>query len=127
MHSVGSLQATISTSQAEIAYIVYPEHWRNGFAKEGVIRLLDYLRTEAGVTKAVANIDHRNVASIALIRSVGFKERSSVSTEEGHDIVFVNACRPVLSRFEACGRSDNSANFVHPRVNPGPMVQSVGD
>ena len=86
---VGSLQATISTSQAEIAYIVYPEHWRNGFAKEGVIRLLDYLRTEAGVTKAVANIDHRNVASIALIRSVGFKERSSVSTEEGHDIVFV--------------------------------------
>ena len=33
---IGSLQATITASQAEIAYIVYPEYWRNGSAKEGV-------------------------------------------------------------------------------------------
>ena len=86
---VGSLQATISTSQAEIAYIVYPDHWRKGLAKEGVIRLLDYLSTEAGVAKALANIDLRNAASIALVRSVGFKEKGWVSTDEGRDIVFV--------------------------------------
>ena len=86
---IGSLQATITASQAEIAYIVYPEYWRNGFAKEGVIRLLNFLSTEAGVTKALANIDHRNAASIALVRSVGFKEKISIATREGHDIVFV--------------------------------------
>ena len=86
---VGSLQATISKSQAEIAYIVYPKYWRKGFAKEGVMRLLDYLSAVAGVTEAVANIDHRNAASIALVRSVGFTEKDLASTGEGHDIVFV--------------------------------------
>ena len=86
---IGSLQATVSTSRAEIAYIVYPEYWGNGFAKEGVIWLLNYLSTEAGVTEALANIDARNAVSIALVRSVGFKEKNWVSTEEGHDIVFV--------------------------------------
>ena len=86
---IGSLQATVATTQAEIAYIVYPEYWGNGFAKEGVIWLLNYLSTEAGVTEALANIDVCNAASIALVRSVGFKEKNWVSTEEGHDIVFV--------------------------------------
>lgn len=86
---VGSLQATISKSQAEIAYIVYPQYWRNGFAKEGVTRLLQHLSAEVGVTEALANIDVRNAASIALVRSVGFKEKALVSTQEGHDIVFL--------------------------------------
>ena len=54
-----------------------------------MIRLLDYLGTEAGIEKAAANIDHPNAASIALIRSVGFKEKGWVSTDEGRDIVFV--------------------------------------
>ena len=86
---IGSLQATVATSRAEIAYIVYPEYWGNGFAKEGVIWLLNYLSTEAGVTEALANIDARNAASIAVVRSVGFKKKNLVSTEEGHDIAFV--------------------------------------
>ena len=73
---VGSLQATISTSQAEIAYIVYPEYWRNGFAKEGVNRLLNFLSTEAGVNEALANIDLRNAASTRLFAALGSRKRA---------------------------------------------------
>lgn len=73
---IGSLQATVSRSSAEIAYIVFPEYWESGFAKEGVVWLLNYLIEEEEVLEASATVDYRNRASIALIRSVGFKQKN---------------------------------------------------
>ncbi len=86
---IGSLQATVSSSNAEIAYVVYPNYWRNAFAKEGVVWLLNYLSTQADVVEAVANIDLRNAASIALVRSIGFTQVQVVATNQGCDVVFV--------------------------------------
>ena len=79
----------MSRSNAEIAYIVFTEYWKRGFAKEGVVWLLNYLFEAEKVLESSAAIDYRNRASIALIRSVGFKYKKVVSTNRGHDIVFV--------------------------------------
>ena len=86
---IGSLQATVTSSNAEIAYVVYPKYWRNGFAKEGLVWLLNYLSTQAGVVEALASIDLRNAASIALARSIGFTQERVVATNQGRDVVFV--------------------------------------
>lgn len=88
MVPIGSLQATVAGSNAEIAYVVFPDYWRQGFAREGLCWLLKYLSMIESVVKVLAQIDSCNAASIALIRSVGFKQDNVVVTSRGRDIVF---------------------------------------
>jgi [ribosomal protein S5]-alanine N-acetyltransferase len=71
---MGVLQATVrSDGTAYLAYILFPEFWGRGYAREGCGRILDLLFRGYQVYKVLAEIDTRNVASIRLVESLGFQ------------------------------------------------------
>ncbi len=81
---VGTLEATVMPDQsAFIAYFVFESCQRRGFAREGVAALLDHLFDDHGVSVVVAEIDTRNVASIALVTALGF-ERAAHTVGADH-------------------------------------------
>jgi RimJ/RimL family protein N-acetyltransferase len=70
---VGTLQASVLPDQsAFVAYVVFAQWQRQGYATEALARLVDYLIADLGATVVVAEIDTRNLASIALVERLGF-------------------------------------------------------
>lgn len=70
----GYVQATVKLIEnyALIAYHVIPPCWRQGIGKEAVAGMLQFLFDEYEITHIEAHIDTRNIASIALVTSLGF-------------------------------------------------------
>ena len=69
----GFVQATIrEPDTAHVAYVLSPSHWRKGFGREALTALLDLVFERYRVERAIAEMDTRNEASIALVRSLGF-------------------------------------------------------
>jgi len=70
----GYVQATVklADNNALIAYHVIPSYWHQGIGKEAVAGMLLFLFKEYEITHIEAHIDTRNIASIALMRSLGF-------------------------------------------------------
>jgi RimJ/RimL family protein N-acetyltransferase len=80
---IGTFQATIPDNyHALLAYLVFLPYQRQGFAREGCQRVIDYLGSGCGVKVVAAEIDSRNTASIALVESLGFR---LVATTYGAD------------------------------------------
>jgi len=70
---IGTFEATVrENGEADVAYAIFPPHWRQGFAREAGAAVIEHLRSEHGVRSFGADIDTRNVASIALVESLGF-------------------------------------------------------
>jgi len=67
----------VNAQQAEIGYTIALEWQRRGVAKTAVSRLLAYLFDERNLHRIIANADSENVASIALLQKLGFRQ-------EGH-------------------------------------------
>jgi len=59
--------------QAHIGYTVVRAHWRKGYGKEVVWRLLGYLFDELGLHRVVAITDAENTASYKLLECLGFR------------------------------------------------------
>ena len=94
--ALGLLQATIPTgAPALIAYLLFPPHWRHGYAREGIARVLELLFQEYGVTCAAATVDTRNARSIALLRALGFRLAQTVRQAD-----FYKGCVSDEHRFE---------------------------
>src|SRR5438046_755888 len=71
---VGYVQATMRRDgSASIAYVIFPDAWRNGFATEAVSMMMKDLVEAYGANEFRAMVDKRNSASIALLRKLGFK------------------------------------------------------
>lgn len=64
---------------AEIGITISHLHQRKGYAKEAFAALLDFLFAECQVHRITETVDAANVASIALLESLGFRK-------EGHFI-----------------------------------------
>jgi RimJ/RimL family protein N-acetyltransferase len=80
----GTLEATVhDTPAATIAYMVFVPFQRRGYAAEACARLLEHLFEDYRVNIVAAEIDTRNVASIALIESLGF-ERVGFQKDADH-------------------------------------------
>jgi [ribosomal protein S5]-alanine N-acetyltransferase len=70
----GTLEATVyDKGTAIIAYMVFASYQRRGIAAEACGRLLEHLFDDYQVGMVAAEIDTRNVASIALVENLGFK------------------------------------------------------
>jgi [ribosomal protein S5]-alanine N-acetyltransferase len=81
---IGTLEATVYANQtAAIAYMIFPPFWQQGYAKDYQVNIV------------AAQIDTRNVASIELIKSLGFKR---VFTKENAD--FFKGCVSHEYRYE---------------------------
>ena len=80
----GTLEATVyDNATAIIAYTVFVPHQRRGFAAEACGRLLEHLFEDYRVSVVAAEIDTRNVASVALVESLGF-ERVGFQKDADH-------------------------------------------
>jgi ribosomal-protein-alanine N-acetyltransferase len=92
---VGWFQATVRADQtAEIAYVTFVDHQRQGYAKEGTAAVMALLVRSYLVTSIVATVDPRNEASIALAKSLGLKPESRA----GKDLRFAIDARDFISR-----------------------------
>lgn len=79
---VGLMEATVcegrSMRVAYVAYAVFALFQRKGFAAEACDRIVRHLFEDYGAEVVVAEIDTRNVASIALVESLGFERVATV-------------------------------------------------
>ncbi|MEY4547874.1 MAG: hypothetical protein RL685_4069 [Pseudomonadota bacterium] len=71
---VGTFEATVRESgEADIAYVLFPSYWKQGFAREAGGAVIEHLRHHHGVPCVGADIDTRNASSIALVEALGFQ------------------------------------------------------
>ncbi len=84
---IGLLEATVCEERvaeervamvAYVAYTVFVEHQKKGFAAEGCDRIVRHLFEDYGVAVVAAEIDTRNKASISLVESLGFERVATV-------------------------------------------------
>jgi RimJ/RimL family protein N-acetyltransferase len=59
---------------AEVGITVSPAHQRKGYAKEALAGILDYLFSIDGFHRVTETVDAENIASIQLMKSLGFRE-----------------------------------------------------
>ncbi len=86
---VGAMQATVKIERqlAYIAYAYYPAHRRKGYAREGCIAVIDYLREYYGVARILADMDARNEPSYRLAESLGFVRIETRAEEFVYELV----------------------------------------
>lgn len=79
---IGLLEATVCEERvamvAYVAYTVFVEHQKKGFAAEGCDRIVRHLFEDYGVAVVAAEIEIRNKASISLVESLGFERVATV-------------------------------------------------
>ena len=68
---IGDLYLKLEKSLAWIGYTIAPQFARQGYAFEVVTQLLLELK-QAGLTLAKAGVEEQNLASIALLKKLGF-------------------------------------------------------
>ncbi len=79
---LGTIEATVKPGQrVEIGYLFDPREWRRGFAREAVGAMIDHL-SQNGAASFEAVIDIRNIASKALVNSLGFTLRETRGLDE---------------------------------------------
>lgn len=66
----------------EIGFTISRNHQRHGFAKEAAERLVEFLFETQAAVKIVAHTDSRNLASIATLGALGFKQDPTKSWDE---------------------------------------------
>jgi RimJ/RimL family protein N-acetyltransferase len=71
---VGTIQATLpKDGLATFAYIVFPVFWRMGYGQEMASSIVSALFKEHQIPSLFADIDTRNIGSIKLVESLGFR------------------------------------------------------
>lgn len=58
----------------EIGFILHPDHWGRGYAREAMEAVIAHLFTARGLDRITADVDPRNKASIGLLLRLGFIE-----------------------------------------------------
>jgi ribosomal-protein-alanine N-acetyltransferase len=78
----------------EIGFILHPDHWGRGFAKEALSLVFDRAFGVHGLQKVDADVDPRNEASLNLLAGLGFhetgrKERTWLVGDQWCDSVYL--------------------------------------
>lgn len=56
----------------EVGYILHPDHWGQGLAREAVAAAIDHVFATRGLDGLTADVDPDNAASIRLLERLGF-------------------------------------------------------
>jgi ribosomal-protein-alanine N-acetyltransferase len=83
----------------EIGYILHPDHWGRGYAREAVAAAIHHIFARFDDPALIADIDPRNAASICLLEALGFEQTGSAKAtwqvgEETCDSVYYALNRP---------------------------------
>jgi len=72
----------------EIGYILHPDSWGKGYAREAVSAVIAHVFATCDVERLIADVDPRNTGSIALLERLGFTEthRASGTWEVGGEL-----------------------------------------
>ena len=60
------------SARLELGYVLGRQYWRQGFAREALTAVCDHLFRTAGIRRIEAEVDPGNVASCAVLASLGF-------------------------------------------------------
>ncbi len=63
-----------SWAPPEVGFILHPDHWGQGYAREAMKALIPVLFARHDIAALTADVDPRNAASIALLDRLGFRE-----------------------------------------------------
>jgi RimJ/RimL family protein N-acetyltransferase len=74
---VGTVQATVTGTAAELAWVVAVPHQRSGYAREGATAVAGWLRGR-GVVRFVAHIHPEHAASAGVARALGLAPTDTV-------------------------------------------------
>jgi ribosomal-protein-alanine N-acetyltransferase len=58
----------------EIGFIFHPDHWGHGFAREALSAVIERAFAVHGLAMIEADVDPRNLGSLALLDRLGFRE-----------------------------------------------------
>lgn len=58
----------------EIGFILHPDHWGRGLAREAVSAVVDFTFAHFDIPAITADVDPRNAASLRLLDQLGFRE-----------------------------------------------------
>ena len=58
----------------DIGYILHPDHWGRGYAREALTFVIDRAFEVHGLERIAADVDPRNEGSLALLRKLHFRE-----------------------------------------------------
>lgn len=76
---LGTLQATIELKgMTYVAYEVFPRYWRRGIAHETMSVLISHIFINYKSEVITAHLDTRNLPSLKLLESLGFKYESTI-------------------------------------------------
>lgn len=83
----------------EIGYLIHPDHWREGFAREAMEAVIPHLFAAHDMDRLVADVDPRNEGSLRLLAALGFRETHRAARtlrwrDEWCDSVFLELRRP---------------------------------
>ena len=78
---VGMVQVTF-LKEPKIGYQTFVPYWKMGYAKEAVVAVLSCLKNQYGAKKVMTSVNAENVASIALLESLGFARAGSEPAED---------------------------------------------
>ena len=91
---IGRVEATVGPASADVAYLLDPRHWGQGYGAEMVAALLDHLFLEYDVEVVRGTLDTRNRRSAALLMRLGFvcvdhvRNADSFKGSSSHEYVF---------------------------------------
>ncbi|MBB3661958.1 RimJ/RimL family protein N-acetyltransferase [Prauserella sediminis] len=68
--------------QAEVGYVLHPEHAGRGFATEATRPLIDLAFTELGVHRVCGRLDGRNAASARVLEKLGMRREAHLRENE---------------------------------------------
>lgn len=97
---IGRLEATIIDQRGEVAYLLGPNHWGQGFATEAVRALHDHLWRNWNVCQCWATTSPQNLRSIRLLRRLDYQPSDSwpdLGSYDPGDLVFVRQLPAVLA------------------------------
>jgi [ribosomal protein S5]-alanine N-acetyltransferase len=60
----------------QIGFILHPDCWGKGLAREAVAAVIERLFVEHGLAEITADVDPRNQSSLGLLERLGFRETS---------------------------------------------------
>ncbi|MBY0432936.1 MAG: GNAT family N-acetyltransferase, partial [Cyclobacteriaceae bacterium] len=73
---IGSFGLINDAGKIQFGYILGPLHWGAGYATEACIKLMEVVRTMAGVYRVQTFVDTENVASIRVLQKSGLLEEA---------------------------------------------------
>jgi ribosomal-protein-alanine N-acetyltransferase len=81
---VGMVQCTF-LEEPKIGYQIFVPYWKMGYGKEAVAAALVSLKHRYAANKVMTSVDVDNVASIALLESLGFTRTGPAPAEKPED------------------------------------------